>query len=176
MLHCKSYRDILFASASGKRYTKNIRAQITPYLNSYILDSMCGGFLKRGMDFCSHFLKAIKSIAESSHSSCLFLADLRSASATVSRSPAFPPDNCSDEFAAHVFTYLNFNESIMQDFISVLRLPSAIEYAGAPEHLLELLPNWHLIIFLCWRVSLNWSSVPKILVLESPSLPCCLAF
>ena len=99
----KSYRDILLANTSGKHFSKNLRSLVTPYLNTYILDSMCGGFLKRGTDFCFHFLRALSSIARNSHCSCcVFFADLRSAFATVIRAFVIP-EQCSDEFIVHAF-------------------------------------------------------------------------
>ena len=62
----KSYRDILLANTSGKHFCRSVRMDTVPFLDTYIIDSMCGGFLKRGTDFCSHYLRAMSSFARRS--------------------------------------------------------------------------------------------------------------
>ena len=137
--HMKSYRDILLANTSGKHFSKNLRSIITPYLNTYILDSMCGGFLKRGTDFCSHFLRALSSIARNSHCSCcVFFADLKSAFATVIRAFVIP-EQCSDEFVVHAFKALKFDETMFEEFKAVISLPCAVIDAGVPSECVKLL-------------------------------------
>ena len=73
----KSYRDILLANTSGKHFCRSVRMDIVPVLDTYIIDSMCGGFLKRGIDFCSHYLRAMSSYAHrSALSSIILIVDI----------------------------------------------------------------------------------------------------
>ena len=92
--HMESYGDILLANTSDKHFSKGVRVLVTPHLDSYIIDSMCGGFLKRGTDFCSHFLRALSSVAKNSQCShCVFFTDLRSAFAIVIRAFVIPENS-----------------------------------------------------------------------------------
>ena len=50
-----SYRDVLLANTSVKLFLEHVRLLCAPYMHSYMLDPMCGGFMSRGIDFCSHF-------------------------------------------------------------------------------------------------------------------------
>ena len=80
----KSYRDILLANTSGKHFCRSVCIDIVPFLDTYISDSMCGGFRKRGIYFCSHYLRAMSSYARrSALSSIILFVDIRSAFASV---------------------------------------------------------------------------------------------
>ena len=87
-----NFRDILLADTSGKLYKRFIRQKCVPFLDDYILDSMCGGFKKRGVDFCSHFVRGKRAMAGAPKKSfsSLFM-DVKSAFATVIRFFALQP-------------------------------------------------------------------------------------
>ena len=81
-----SYRDMLLANTSGKLYLKHVCVLCSPYMHSYMLDTMCGGFMHRGIDFCSHYLKSLSSIANAKgESAFVFFADVHTALASALR-------------------------------------------------------------------------------------------
>ena len=47
----QSYRDILLANTSGKHFSRSVRMNIVPFVETYIIDSMCGGFKKEAQIF-----------------------------------------------------------------------------------------------------------------------------
>ena len=62
--HIKDYRDVSLADCCGKLFKRHVRHEIRPHLETYTLQTMCGGFLRRGCDLRSHFNRTIVSIAE----------------------------------------------------------------------------------------------------------------
>ena len=86
----QSYTNILLANTSGKHFSRSMRMNIVQFLHTFIIDSMCGGFKKRGTDVCPHYLRAMSSFARrSAMSSVTLFVDIRSAFASVSRALFF---------------------------------------------------------------------------------------
>ena len=114
---------------------------IVPFIETYIIDSMCGGFKKRGIYFCSHYLRAMSSFARrSAMSSVILFVDIRSAFASVIRALVFP-DRCSDSFIFHVFKSLKFLAECFREFLQTVRDTCALVSAGVPQPMISVVSN-----------------------------------
>ncbi len=84
------------------------RYQLAPHLCSYSLDSMYGGFKRRGVDFATLHLRVLSGFAKfEGWSFCAICVDLASALESVVRCLIFGPSPPSDEFIVHVILRLN---------------------------------------------------------------------
>ena len=142
-----NYRDVQLADVSGKVFKRSRRAELLPYCNSYISDSMCGGFLKRGTDFCSHFIRTKQTIARLS-GLCfgILFIDVVGAFASVVRS-LITSVELPDEYIAYIFKSLKFDAVVFHEFRLNLLGDCAFNEAGVPLHLQEsvnpyLLNTW----------------------------------
>ena len=110
----------------AKKYARDL---VLPHLNSYLLDTMCGGFFRRGVDVCSRFLRTVSSICENwSVSLGIFFVDIRGAFAIVMRALVFNAP-ISDEHITAVFAKLKFSPEVFDEFVQVVRSTSAMEDA-----------------------------------------------
>jgi len=130
-----NYRDILLCDVVGKLFKRHFRGCMLVHIESYILDTMCGGFMRRGVDFCSHYLRAITSIAKAKQLSCAILfLDVKTAFASVIRELIYH-GRMSDGDIMKLFHKFNFKPEIFQQFRAVMESPSAMEIAQVPENL-----------------------------------------
>ena len=91
--------------------------------------------MRRGVDFCSHYLRAITSIAKAKKLSCATLfVDVKTAFASVIRELIYH-GRMSDGDVLKLFHKFNFNPEIFQQFRAVVGGPSAMEIAQVPENL-----------------------------------------
>ena len=136
---CSNYRDILLANTAGKIYKKALRSSVAPFIDSYILDSQCGGFAHRGVDFGSHFVRNRLNLAKHMRMSLgiLFL-DVQSAFASIMRCLAVP-QRLSDLHIFRIFNKLGFQPSVFGEFIACVSGPSACQEAGLPGPLMAQL-------------------------------------
>ena len=141
------YRDILLADVIGKIAKKYARNLVLPHLNSYLLDTMCGGFLRRGVDFCSHYLRTVSSICKSWGISLgIFFVDIRGAFAVVMRALVFNVP-ISDEYISAVFAKLKFSPGVFDEFVQVVRATSAMEDANVPLDIMLLIRSMSNLTF-----------------------------
>lgn len=106
-----------------------------------------GGSKKRGIDFCSHYLRAMSSFAfHSTLSSVILLVEVRSAFASVIRAPVFA-DHCSDHFIMHVSKSLKFPPELFGEFLQAVRDTCALVAAGVPQPLISVVFTFQ--FFLC---------------------------
>ena len=114
---------------------------IVLYIDTFIIDSMCGGFKKRGTVFRSHYLRAMASFARhSALSSVILFVDVRSAFAFVIRALVFP-DQCSDHFIMIVFKSLKFPPELFGEFLQTVRDTCAFVAAGVPQPSISVVSN-----------------------------------
>ncbi len=79
-------------------------------MHSYMLDSMYGGFLKRGTDLATVHLKALHGIAKHKNLSLgVLFADVAGAFESVIRSVVFGAPRLSDQCIVRVFDHLGFD-------------------------------------------------------------------
>ena len=171
-----SYRDVLLANTSGRSFLKHVRLLCAPYMHSYMLDAMCGGFMSRGIDFCSHFLKSLNSIAKANGmSSFTFLADMHTAFAAALR-PLIVGNAVPDEYVAKVFHNLNISSSMFQEFavyVEMLVPWSKLVSLQIFKVLLSFLGVLRFSLFLVVMMLLN---ISKDLVLGLPWPTSCFPF
>ena len=130
-----NYRDVLLCDIIGKIFKRHFRTCMLVHIESYILETMCGGFLHRGVDFCSHFLRSILSIAKVKKMSCCALfVDVKTAFATVIRQLIYK-GRMSDSDVFKLFHKFGFKPEIFMQFKAVLQGPSAMEAAKVPTNL-----------------------------------------
>jgi len=130
-----NYRDVLLCDIVGKLFKRYFRSCMIVHIDSYILETMCGGFLRRGVDFCSHYLRAIMSIAKATKMSCATLfVDVKTAFASVIRELIYR-GRMSDGDVFKLFQQFDFKEDIFGQFKAVLQGPSAMERANVPQNL-----------------------------------------
>ena len=135
---CANFRDILLADCGGKIVKRMFRSCCLKYIDSYILDTQCGGFLKRGTDFCSHFLRTKINIARNSRSSIsIFFLDVSSAFATVVRY-FITGQPISDTQIAMLFKNLGFSTDVYAEFHQNITHNSALFAAGMPPDIIQL--------------------------------------
>ena len=78
-----NFRDVMMADCAGKVIKKYYRGIFAHSLSSTLVSTQCGGFLHRGIDFCSHWVRSHELIAKGKGwSSCMFFLDLRQAFAS----------------------------------------------------------------------------------------------
>ena len=96
-------RGVLLEDVIGKVLHSFVRSEFVPHLNSYLLDSMYGGFLKRGTDFGTLHLRIVSNTAKHCKMSfgCIF-ADVSAAFESVARGLNFGAKP-SDEEIGHLF-------------------------------------------------------------------------
>ena len=131
----ENFRDILLTDTSGKLFKRFLRSQCVPYLDDYVLDSMCGGFRRRGVDFCSHFIRSRRSIAEVlKHSFASLFLDVKSAFASVLREFAMH-DNISytDSEICCLFERFGFSYDIFNEFVDNFKNAPALSQANVPD-------------------------------------------
>ncbi len=93
----ESLRGVLLEDHSGKAFHHVVRQELLPGLQSYVLQSLHGGLLKRGTDFGSIHLHALSNFAQNQGLSFgCFFADVSAALERVQRSLVFG-DRLSDE-------------------------------------------------------------------------------
>jgi len=149
-LECSASRGILLSNVLGKGYRKVIRNRLTPYLNEYALDTMCGGLLHRGTDFSSHILSSALDFAKHRKRSvlCLFV-DVTAAFDSVLHS--FLVDlELSDESILYLMARLNLPSECFADLCLHLRDICALKQARVPDHLHNVVSdilqdNWFMV-------------------------------
>jgi len=126
----KSFRMILLSDVFGKIYHKYLRSLLTNNIQTYILDSMCGGFLNRGTDFATLFLAGFYDLARMIEQSwaVLFL-DVASAFESLQRFFVFR-SQVSDAQAATIFKKCNMPLEAWLEFQNALRDPCAFQASG----------------------------------------------
>ena len=145
------YRDILLADVISKIAKKYARNVVLPHLNSYLLDTMCGGFLRRGVGFCSHYLRTVSSVCKSWGISLgIFFVDIRGAFAVVLRALVFNVP-ISDEYISTVFAKLKFSLGIFDEFAQVVRSTSTMEDANVPLDTMLLVRSMSTLFSLPYR-------------------------
>ena len=131
----KDYRDVSLADCCGKLFKRHVRHEIRPHLESYILQTMRGGFRRRGCDFCLHFNRTIVSIARVRRISAATLyVDIASAFAKVLRC-LVSGNSMSDQNVVRVFSQLGFAPAIFDQFEAVLQDDPALVKASVPANL-----------------------------------------
>lgn len=137
------YRFVLLSDVGGKVYHKYLRQCITTYIDTYILSTMCGGFLKRGTDFASLYLKVFCEACRVSKASygALFL-DVSAAFESLQHWLVFG-SRPSDTTITSTFSKLGFDREIFQDFQAASLEPSAFSCAGVPPVLDKLVASAH---------------------------------
>ena len=129
---CPSYRDILLAKCGGKLFRQVPRNALLPHLNSYALDSMCGGILSKGTVFCSDYVRVVKSLTKRRGSSlCIIFADVVCAFASVLRDLVVH-NQISDVAVAVFFSRFGCNQSVCAEFVSLVHGLSAMDFAQVP--------------------------------------------
>ncbi len=133
-----THRGVILADDMGKKYHRLIRSRVTPHLESYVLSSMYGGFLKRGTDFGTLHLKTMVAYAKVK---CLSIAilytDACSAVESVIRALVCGP-RLSDEQIRTILKRLRFNQQSFHLFVKVCHDPAAMDAAGVPSSLRDL--------------------------------------
>ena len=138
---CPSYRDILLANCGGKLFKQGPRNALLPHLNTFALDSMCGGILAKGTDFCSHYVRAAKSLSKQRGTSlCILFVDVHCAFASVLRDLVFH-NRISDSALASFFSSLGCDQSLFGEFIVIVRSLSAMDTANVPVPLQDLVAS-----------------------------------
>lgn len=114
---------------------RDVRLQLAPQLNSYLLSSQYGGFLCRGTDFATHHLRVKTNIAKLTNQSFAILyIDVLSALMSmhrflvVDRTP-------SDEEVVRICSSLGLEPCFVDEFCEFVRSASACEAAKVPEDL-----------------------------------------
>jgi len=134
-LECSASRGILLSNVLSKGYRKVVRSRLVPYLNDFVLDTMCGSVLHRGTDFASHILNSVLDLAKFHKRSvvCLFV-DVVAAFDSVLHS--FIVDlELSDESILYLMGRLNLPSDCFTDLCLHLREASALKQASVPDHL-----------------------------------------
>ena len=138
---CPSYRDILLANCSGKLFRQVPRNALLPHLNAYSLNTMCGGILARGTDFCSQYIRVAKSLAKKKGSSlCILFADVVCAFASVLRDLVFS-NRISDASIAAFFAKIGCRQAVFGEFVGIVRGLSAMDFANVPASLQKLVAS-----------------------------------
>ena len=145
------FRDILLADTSGKLSKRLLRSKCVPFLESFILDSMCGGFQKRGVDFCSHFIRSRRSIAEvQKHNFASLFLDVKSAFAGVLREFALHDSHpYSDSEICCLFDRFGFGPEVFHDFLVTFKDASALDQAGVPKGVSDQIAPYFFDTFFC---------------------------
>ena len=133
--HIKDYRDVSLADCCGRVPKRHVRHEIRPHLETYILQTMCGGFLRRGYDFCSHFNRTIVSLAKViKFSAATLYVDIACAFARVMRC-LVSGSSMSDQNVVRVFSQLGFAPAIFDQFKIMLQDDPALVKASVPANL-----------------------------------------
>ena len=120
-----------------------VRSRLLPYLQSYLLTSMYGGYLNRGVDFAIVHLRALSNIAKKrGFSFGPIFVDVSAAFESVSRFLTIG-DEPSDEMIVGAFLKLGFEAAIFEEFCQVARQPSAMSEAGVPDSLAQFVSSLH---------------------------------
>jgi len=137
------YRFVLLEDTGGKVYHKYLRQCITTYIDTYILCTMCGVFLRRGTDFAGLFLKTLFEASRAMKESygALFL-DVSAAFESLQHWFVFG-SRPSDTAIASVFARLGFGQDIFQEFRAESLAPAAFCRAGVPSVLNKLIASAH---------------------------------
>lgn len=135
----------MLADVMGKLYHKYLRHLLTPYINSYILSSMCGGFEHRGVDFASLYINGFQDYARKHGLSwaVLFL-DVSAAFESLQRFFVYGA-RISDAEAVGIFKACGMMPEMFEEFRQVLLDPTAFEQAGVPRVLQKLVEASHLV-------------------------------
>ena len=108
---------------------------LLPHLETYVVDSMCGGVSHKGTDFCSHYLRCLKSLAKAKGFSIGFLfLDVVTAFASALRELVFSTP-VSDAAIARFITHLECEQSIFVDFLRNIQDSNAFQKAKVPSDL-----------------------------------------
>lgn len=139
----KNHRFVLLADIAGKVYHSYLRSCLLGYPNSYILHTMCGGFLRRGADFASIYLF---NFVECARRAKLFWAllflDVSAAFESLQYVFVFE-DHLSDQVVCSIFSKCNFSHSVFHQFVKVINNDTAFIDAGVPRILSKLVQSAH---------------------------------
>ncbi len=130
-------RGVLLKDCLGKNFNKILRGAIAPSLGSYMISSMYGGFLERGVDFASLHVKSLIAYSKVRNMSIgILYIDVCAAFESVIRQIVFGP-TLSDESIVMLFKMLNFNEECFHEFLRVCQSSPAMIEAGVPQELID---------------------------------------
>ena len=116
------------------------RAKLSPHISSFLLSSMYGGFLNRGVDFGILHLRALSNIAKSRKQSFgVLFVDVKAAFESVIRCLVFG-EKMSDEGVVHTFSRLGFSPAVFGDFLSNLVRPPFFLFVQRPISPMQLGP------------------------------------
>ena len=136
-------RGVLLEDILAKGLHSFCRAQLSPYISSYLLSSMYGGFLNRGVDFGILHLRALSNIAKSRKQSFgVLFVDVKAAFESVIRCLVFG-EKMSDEGVVHTFSRLGFSPAVFGDFCRILSDPHSFFLSNVPSRLCNLVRNLH---------------------------------
>jgi len=139
----KNFRMVLLADNFSKIYHKYLRSLLMPFLDTYIMSYMCGGFQKRGTDFASLFMHGFFDHARMAELSWAVLyLDVTSAFESLQRFYVFN-GRVSDCKAAELFRKCNMPPEVWHEFTEVLKAPNAFFEAGVPLVLCKLIQAAH---------------------------------
>jgi len=140
-----SYRFVLLADTLGKVYHSYLRQCLVPYINSYMLSTMCGSFLKRGTDFATLLMKSFTNYAqEMKHSWGAIFLDVSAAFESLQHFFIFNQTPTDHQVHA-VFSKFGFNENMYAEFVQAVQAKSAFEEAGVPPALANVVAAAHQI-------------------------------
>ena len=106
-----------------------------------MVDSMCGGVLHKGTDFCSHYLRCLKSLAKAKGLSFGFLfLDVVTAFASALRELVFSTP-VPDATIIRFFSHLDCEYFIFPEFLRTLRDANAFDKAKVPHDLSVLVQS-----------------------------------
>ncbi len=145
----ESFRGLLISDDLGKRYHKIIRNKCIPHISTYMLSSMYGEFMRRGVDFASLHIKAISGFAKHhNYSMGVLYVDVIAASESVIRELVLSK-RMSDKAVVQALERLNFKPLAFDEFRRTCLAPAAVQEAGLPPEISAVLEsvlkrNWFL--------------------------------
>jgi len=147
---CNNSRGILISDILGKGYRRGIRNRLSPFCESFSLDTQCGSLSHKGTDFASHLLNSFLDIAKlRKHSIVVLFVDVIAAFDSVIHS--FLCDiPLTDEAIMYLMSRLNLPAECFAQLCENLRALPALKEAKVPDHLhnvaVDILDNnWFLI-------------------------------
>lgn len=146
----KNHRFVLLTDIPGKIYHSYLRSCLLPHINSYILHSMCGGFLRRGAGFASIYFFNFVEFARSARMqwAALFL-DVSAAFESLQYFFVMTGP-ISDQQACAIFDKCNMSRNIFTQFLSLIKSNNAFVEAGVPSVLAKLIHSAHIVSWSSW--------------------------
>lgn len=138
-----SYRFVLWADTLGKIYRGYLRQCLVPYISSYMLNTMCGSFLRRGTDFATLYFKSFVDYAISlKHSWGALFLDISAAFESLQHFLSFTTIPMIIK-SLIFFQSSIFPQSMFSEFVEAVRARSAFEEAGVPKSLTNVVAAAH---------------------------------